>query len=176
MKKTILQLLFLFCLSLPLTFGQTTDGGSFWNKLGIGAGYNFLNNSGFPDDREKLLTSLYLSCRWSIDLRTNIRFTWWFLSMWLTAVKNGNTIRLIISFPVCIASGERNSDIIYIVFDWKGIHVFRGMVFSYLHSKRDIKYLTEWDGNKWTDHFFWRKSIMLMACLPKSALPIGFNM
>lgn len=53
MKKTILQLLFLFCLSLPLTFGQTTDGGSFWNKLGIGAGYNFLNNSGFPDDREK---------------------------------------------------------------------------------------------------------------------------
>ena len=112
MKKTILQLLFLFCLSLPLTFGQTTDGGSFWNKLGIGAGYNFLNNSGFPDDREKLLTSVYLSCRWSIDLRTNIRFTWWFLSMWIAAVKNGNTIRPTISFPVCIASGERNLDII----------------------------------------------------------------
>ena len=50
MKKTILQLLFLFCLSLPLTFGQTTDGGSFWNKLGIGAGYNFLNISCFEDD------------------------------------------------------------------------------------------------------------------------------
>jgi len=32
--------------------------------------------------------------------------------MWITAVKNGNTIRPIISFPVCIASGERNSDII----------------------------------------------------------------
>ena len=32
--------------------------------------------------------------------------------MWIAAVKNGNTIRLIISFPVCIASGERNLDII----------------------------------------------------------------
>lgn len=32
--------------------------------------------------------------------------------MWIAAVKNGNTIRPTISFPVCIASGERNSDII----------------------------------------------------------------
>ena len=30
----------------------------------------------------------------------------------MAEVKNGNTIRPTISFPVCIASGERNSDII----------------------------------------------------------------
>lgn len=63
----------------------------------------------------------------------------------------------------------------YTVFDWKGIHVFGGMFFCYLHSKRDIKYLTEWDGNKWTDHFLCKKSIMLMACLPQVVIAYRFR-
>lgn len=154
MKKTILQLLFLFCLSLPLTFGQTTDGGSFWNKLGIGAGYNFLNNSGFPDDREKPFDKR------TFELSVKYRLT------------DKHSFYLMVPLYVDCSSKKRKyhktDDIIpclhriwgtelgynYTVFDWKGIHVFGGMGFSYLHSKRDIKYLTEWDGNKWTDHFF----------------------
>lgn len=112
MKKTILQLLFLFCLSLPLTFGQTTDGGSFWNKLGIGAGYNFLNNSGFPDDREKPFDKRTFEL--SVKYRLTDKHSFYLMVPLYVdcSSKNGNTIRPKVLFPVCIASGERNSDII----------------------------------------------------------------
>ena len=112
MKKTILQLLFLFCLSLPLTFGQTTDGGSFWNKLGIGAGYNFLNNSGFPDDREKPFDKRTFEL--SVKYRLTDKHSFYLMVPLYVdcSSKKRKYIRPTISFPVCIASGERNSDII----------------------------------------------------------------
>lgn len=134
-----------------------------------------MNNSGFPDDREKPFDKR------TFELSVKYRLT------------DKHSFYLMVSLYVDYSSKKRKchktDNIIpclhriwgtklgynYTVFDWKGIHVFGGMVFCYLHSKRDIKYLTEWDGNKWTDHFLCKKSIMLMACLPKSALPIGFN-
>ena len=63
----------------------------------------------------------------------------------------------------------------YTVFDWKGIHVFGGMGFSYLHSKRDIKYLTEWDGNKWTDHFFLKKKYNAYGLSPQVGIAYRFQ-
>ena len=74
--------------------------------------------------------------------------------MWITAVKKRKYHKTDNIIPCLHRIWGTELGYNYTVFDWKGIHVFGGMGFSYLHSKRDIKYLTEWDGNKWTDHFF----------------------
>ena len=71
-----------------------------------------MNNSGFPDDREKPFDKRTFEL--SVKYRLTDKHSFYLMVPLYVdySSKKQNTIRPIISFPVCIASGERNSDII----------------------------------------------------------------
>ncbi len=154
MKKTILQLLFMFFLSLSLTFGQTADKNSFWSKWGVGGGYNFWNNlddPGNPFDKR----TFELSVKYRLTDRHS------FYLMVPLYVENSKKLRKNYNSDDAIPCLHRiwgtELGYNYTVFDWKNISVFGGMGLSYLHSSKDLKYLTEWDGNEWTDYFLLKR-------------------
>ena len=169
MKKTVLQLLLLFFFFVPFTFAQSAKENNFLHKWAIGGGYNFLHDQEEPFDKRTFelsvkyrLTdkhSFYLMVPLYVDCSSKKR-------------KYHKTESII---PSLYRIWGTDLGYNYAVFDWKGIRVFGGMSFSYLHSKRDIKHLTDWDGNKWTDHFFQKKKYNGYGLSPQVGIAYRFQ-
>ena len=172
MKKKILQLLFIFFLSIPLTFGQTEDKNSFWSKWGVGGGYNFLNNSDDPEDPFDKRT-FELSVKYRLTDRHS------FYLMVPLYVENSKKLRKNYNSDNAIPCLHRiwgtELGYNYTVFDWMNISAFGGIGLGYLHSSRDTKNLTEWDGNKWTDYFMIRRKYNGYGLSPQVGIAYRFQ-
>lgn len=161
---------------LPLSAFSQEEKGKFLDKWAIGAGYNFLNDPDDPEDPfDKRMFEL------SVKYRLTDKHS--FYLMIPLYVENSKKKRKKWNSSNAIPCLHRiwgtELGYNYTVFDWKNLRAFGGIGLSYLHSRRDSKYLTEWVG-EWgnkrpTDYYIFNRKYNAFGLSPQVGIAYQFR-